>query len=245
MKAILTLFVLITFFISNTNAQKTTPEVVFESAQLKIEQLSKACYLHTSYLETDQYGKVTCNGFLFFHQNEAIVFDTPTNDSASYQLIEWIKTELNCKVKAVVVGHFHDDCLGGLKAFHQSNIASYANQLTIELAQGNNIETPRNVINAEMEFTIGQQKIFSRFFGEGHSRDNIVSYIPSEQALFGGCLIKTLNASKGYLGDANIDEWSNTVRKIQKEYPDLKIVVPGHGKSGGTELLEYTIELFK
>jgi len=70
--------------------------------------------------------------------------------------------------------------------------------------------------------------------------------------LFGGCLIKELDASKGYLGDAskgylgdaNVKAWSNTVTKIKKAYPKLQIVVPGHGAIGNQALLDYTIKLF-
>lgn len=31
--------------------------------------------------------------------------------------------------------------------------------------------------------------------------------------MFGGCLIKELDAGKGYLGDANVADWSSTVEK--------------------------------
>jgi len=47
------------------------------------------------------------------------------------------------------------------------------------------------------------------------------------------------------LGDANAKEWSATVAKIKVEKPEVKIVIPGHGKTGGKELLDYTINLFK
>lgn len=73
----------------------------------------------------------------------------------------------------------------------------------------------------------------------------MVGYFPSENILFGGCLIKELNASKGYLGDATIKEWSATVESVKKEYPNVKIVVPGHGAYGNIKLLDYTINLFK
>ena len=63
--------------------------------------------------------------------------------------------------------------------------------------------------------------------------------------MFGGCLIKELNASKGYLGDANVADWSGTVEKVKKEYPNVKIIVPGHGAPGSKKLLDYTIKLFK
>jgi metallo-beta-lactamase class B len=31
-------------------------------------------------------------------------------------------------------------------------------------------------------------------------------------------LLKELDASKGYLGDANVSAWSDTVEKVKKEY---------------------------
>ena len=58
-------------------------------------------------------------------------------------------------------------------------------------------------------------------------------------------MIKEIEATKGYLGDANVGDWSNTVLKIKKQYPNLKIVIPGHGAIGGSELLDYTIQLFQ
>jgi metallo-beta-lactamase class B len=63
--------------------------------------------------------------------------------------------------------------------------------------------------------------------------------------MFGGCLIKELGAGKGYLGDANVVAWSSTVEKVKKAYPNVKVVVPGHGAYGNIKLLDYTINLFK
>jgi len=72
-----------------------------------------------------------------------------------------------------------------------------------------------------------------------------VSYIPGEKVLFGGCLIKVLNANKGNLGDGNVREWSNTVSKVKSKFQDAEFVVPGHGKPGDMALFDYTIELFE
>ena len=57
-------------------------------------------------------------------------------------------------------------------------------------------------------------------------------------------MIKELGAGNGNLEDANVDEWSATVRKAKSAYPEAQIVIPGHGKIGGTDLLDYTIEMF-
>ena len=230
--------------LSACKVQPTFPES-YVSETLKIEKLSANTYLQVSYLEVPRFGKVACNGLIYHHNGEAIVFDTPTFDAVSDELIDWIEQNLKSKVKAVVINHFHEDCLGGLQAFHNRGIASYANQRTIDFAKTKDYTIPQNGFEGELDLTIGKKRVANRYFGEGHSPDNIVSYIPSEQVLFGGCMIKSMNAGKGNLGDANVEEWSNTVRKIKSTYPNLKVVVPGHGKPGGTELLDFTVDLFK
>ena len=63
--------------------------------------------------------------------------------------------------------------------------------------------------------------------------------------LFGGCLIKELGAGKGNLEDANVAAWPQTVATLQQAYPATRVLIPGHGKAGGLELSDYTIQLFK
>ncbi len=215
------------------------------SDTLKVEALSKNVWIHTSYLKTQDYGNVGCNGMIYKNKNEAIIFDAPTTDSVSFELIKWVETELKCEIVGIVATHFHDDCLGGLAAFHTKNIPSYANELTIKLAKDNDVKIPQKALAKKDKINVGSSSVVTAFLGEGHSKDNIVAYVPTENVLFGGCLVKKLNASKGYLGDANVNDWSNTVEKVKKEFPKIKWVIPGHGKSGGIELLDYTIELFE
>ena len=219
--------------------------VSYEVEDLKIEQLTKNTFVHISYLQTEQFGKVPCNGMIVKSGKEAIVFDTPIDDSTSLKLIQWIETELKCRIKAVVVTHFHIDCLGGLKAFHDRGIPSYANKLTIELAKPDNETLPQNGFDQTLELEVGDKKVINAFMGEGHTRDNVVSYFLDEKVLFGGCLIKSLKSGKGNLADANTAEWSNTVKTIKRQFKDVEMVIPGHGKPGGIELLDYTIEMFK
>jgi len=52
--------------------------------------------------------------------------------------------------------------------------------------------------------------------------------------MFGGCLIKELNAGEVDLADANTLDWPKTIEKIKSEISGIKIIIPGHGKSGGT-----------
>ncbi|MCD2258799.1 subclass B1 metallo-beta-lactamase [Psychroserpens luteolus] len=219
--------------------------VIYDTDVLSITRVNKHVFVHESYLKLKSGTEVPCNGMIFISNNEAIVLDTPTTIEASKELIEWIEETLRCEVKAVVPTHFHVDCLGGLDAFHDKGINSIANNATIKLAQRDSSVLPKSGFNNTKDISIGDNNVILSFFGEGHTRDNVVAYIPSEETLFGGCLIKTLEASKGNLNDANIDQWSTTVEQIKNRYSDLKFIVPGHGSYGDTALLDYTIELFK
>lgn len=250
MKAYLHLIFCCMFSITmlQSNAQKRTafkPKEVYKTADLIITQIEENSFEHTSFKQTNDFGYVPCNGLIVRNNGEAIVFDTPTNDTTSAALIKWIRTTLHCNINAIIPTHFHDDCLGGLQAFHDSGIPSYAYFKTIELAKENRFVVPKNSFSDSIVLSVGNESIIVKFFGEGHTKDNVVGYFPSENVLFGGCLIKELDASKGYLGDANIAAWSATVERIKKQYPNVELVIPGHGAYGNKKLLDYTIALFK
>lgn len=250
MKAIIKILLLIVISITIVNCSSShqdafKPKEIYKSENLVITQIAENSFEHTSYLQTNDFGNVPCNGLIVRNNNEAIVFDTPTNDSSSLELINWIKDKLQCKINAIIPTHFHNDCLGGLKIFNDNNIPSYANFKTIELAKENNFTVPKNGFNDSLILKLGNEKVIAKFFGEGHTKDNIIGYFPSDNVLFGGCLIKELDATKGYLGDANVAVWSTTVEQVKKEYPNVKMIVPGHGEYGNKELLDYTIKLFK
>lgn len=243
---------LLAILISMTNIKCKTekkdefiPIVVYKSSSLLITQITKHSFIHTSYKQTDDFGNVPCNGSIIITNNESVIFDTPTSNSTSQELINWIKETRQCKIIAIIPTHFHDDCLGGLKAFHENNIPSYSFFKTIQLAKENNFEVPKNSFNDSLVLNVGNEIVIAKFFGQGHTKDNIIGYFPCEDVMFGGCLIKELNAHKGYLGDANVKDWSKTVEKIKNDYPNVKKVIPGHGTYGNQQLLDYTINLFK
>ncbi len=239
------LILIFSFFLGCSSTQTNKMLSNYTSERLVIEKIGKQVFQHISFLNTESFGRVPCNGMIVFDQNEAIIFDTPTDSAASVELIEWVENKLNCKIKAIVPTHFHADCLGGLGAFHAKKIPSFANKLTITLAQTAQSSVPKNGFEGRLELKIGRENVILEFMGEGHTKDNIIGYFPAENAMFGGCLIKELGASKGYLGDANVQAWSETVRKIKEKYPQTKTVVPGHGKPAGTDLLDYTIKMFE
>ncbi|UCS94884.1 subclass B1 metallo-beta-lactamase [Echinicola marina] len=241
MKVNLLLFILLVTLACNSEK----PEFIYESESLSIKQLSPNSFLHVSYLETTDFGKVPCNGLIVIDHGEALIVDTPVTEGDSKELIDWIKTSLKCQPIGVVATHFHTDCIGGLGEFHRQDIPSYANRRTIDLAKENHKIFPQHGFEGILQLKIGKTELINEFLGEGHTKDNIISYFPQENVLFGGCLIKELRAGKGNLEDANTVEWPTTVSTIKQQYEKAEIIIPGHGTPGGKELLDYTIALFK
>jgi len=220
-------------------------EFSYESETLQIKQISPNTFVHISYLNTDDFGKVACNGMIVVSEGEALVFDTPASEEASVELINWLENGQKTEVKGAVATHFHLDCLGGLNEFHTKNIPSYASSKTIELAKNAGYPVPENAFKKKLNLKAGNIKVTNQFLGQGHTKDNFVAYVPSDQVLFGGCMIKAVGAGDGNLEDANVAAWPSTVRKVKSTFPKTSIVIPGHGDIGGTELLDYTITLFE
>ena len=234
----------ITFFVLYVLKGLAQNTPLYQSETLEIQKITDHVYQHISFLDTESFGKVPCNGMIVFDKGEALIFDTPTDDATARELIDWVENNLKGKVTAVIPTHFHIDCLGGLDAFHQRGISSYASNKTIALAKANQASVPQNGFDSLLELKVGDEPVMVAFTGEGHTRDNVVGYVPNEKVLFGGCLVKEVGAGKGNLEDANVQEWPLTMDTLKDKYPDVKIVIPGHGKPGGTELLDYTATLF-
>lgn len=246
MKSISFLLLLFTIFSCSKPIQVNKNSIiVYQSENLIIEKLSENVYQHISYLQTNDFGKVGCNGMIVVHQNEAVVLDTPAEAESSAELIQFISAKLNAIINSVVATHFHADCVGGLDEFHKIGVPSYANHLTIDLLKNKEKNIPQISFEKELTLNIGNKNVYLNYFGEGHTKDNIVAYYPDEKTLFGGCLLKENGAGKGNLEDANEDDWAETVTKLKEKYPDIQTVIPGHGKRGGMELVDYTIALFQ
>lgn len=218
---------------------------VLDTETLQVLPLTTHTYQHISFLQTETWGKVGCNGLVVVSEGEALVLDTPVDEAASEELLTYLERDLHLTVKGVVATHFHNDCLGGLAAFHRRKIPSYGFGKTLSLANAAGFEAPRIAITGQSSLPVGSAQVQFLWPGPGHTADNIVGYFAADRVLFGGCLVKASGAGKGFLGDAQVAAWPTSVQQVIAAYPEVQLVVPGHGEAGGPELLSYTVRLFR
>lgn len=214
------------------------------SDDIELIKLSDKAYLHTSYYEIQPYGRIGANGLLLIDDQEAFLFDTPWDNAQTETLIRFVADSLHAKVSTFIPNHWHEDCMGGLEYLNSIDVKSYANQMTINIAKEKGLPLPQQGFKDFLLLKLHDIKVECYYFGEGHSSDNIVVWIPSEKILFTGCMVKDMQSKgPGNLSDAKIDEWPITIKKVIEKFPSVKIVIPGHGRHGGKELLEHTLKL--
>jgi metallo-beta-lactamase class B len=210
---------------------------------LQIFPIAPGVWRHVSYRTMPEYGRVPANGLIVVGTDAAALIDTPWTDDQTGLLFDWAKRELGTTIGHVVATHSHDDCMGGLAEAHRRGATSYALVLTAEFAERDGNPVPQKTFADEYRLSLGGVDLELRYFGGGHTSDNIVVWIPQRKVLFGGCLVKRKGGSAGNTAEADLTAWPDTVRKVIAAFPDATVVVPGHGAPGTVEDLQYTVGL--
>ena len=223
-------------------AQCNIPVII--SNDIQLIAIKDSVYVHTTWYDVPNFGRVGANGLIIIKNGEAIMVDTPWNNDQTKRLTQFIDDSLNVKVVKLISGHYHDDCLGGLEYLKSRGVESIANSATVAICKKEGIPVPSTPFTDSLTINFNGLQVECRFFGGGHSSDNITVWIPEKRVLFGGCLIKSADAKNlGYTGEAVVDQWDSTVKKIIAKYNNIEVVVPGHGNYGDSRLLTHTIDL--
>jgi metallo-beta-lactamase class B len=244
MKRTLLLLSLVLMHLTGTSQIKD--ESIKICKDLELIKISENAYIHVSYTVLPQYGRVSANGLIFINNHNAFIFDTPWTDSLTRVLISYLKERKGLNIRGFIPNHWHSDCMGGLGYLLSQNIESYANQKTIEIAGKEGLPLAAHGFQDSLRLFLDDKIIDCYFPGAAHSTDNIVIWIPSEKILFPGCMVKSLASTDlGNLADGDLTAYPATIDKLIEKYKTAEIVIPGHGKAGGLELLAHTRSLLQ
>jgi metallo-beta-lactamase class B len=214
------------------------------SKDIELIRLSGKAYIHVSYSELPGFGRFASNGLIYISEGQAFLFDTPVTDSLTKELTSWIIDSLKLKIGGFVPNHWHIDCIGGFNYLQHIGVESYANQKTIDICKVKGLPAPVHGFSDSLILNPGDQAMECFYPGAAHTTDNIVVWIPSEKILFAGCMVKEMNAEgMGNTADGDLKEWPYTLGKVLAKFRMAKIVIPGHGRFGGLELIKHTLDL--
>ena len=230
-----------------TVGQEPGMEKIEISPDLEAVQLTRHVWLYTAYTELPgQEGRVPGNGLVVISGSSAMLIDMPWNDEQTRAVAEWVKEKFRAEIEYAVPTHAHPDSAGGLGAAKEMGAETWALHKTTVKLYDLGVPMPKNSFNGKKMLYCGDLDVELQFPGNGHTDDNIVAWIPEEKVLFAGCLVRSLAAQDlGNISEADLKAYPDTLKKLQDEYKDAEIVVPGHGSPGDKRLIKYTIDLCK
>ena len=223
----------------------TGSEPVNLSEDISVKQLCSNIWLQTNmYIFDGMTRAYPSNGIVIIDKGKAVIIDTPCTDKQTETLINWIEKEQNAKVCCVVPTHWHIDCAGGMQTVLDRNINSITLDKTISIMKEKSLSAPAKGFVAKQTICCGRLNIELYYPGPGHTVDNIVAYVPDCKLLFGGCMVKNAGATNlGNISEADLKQWPVSLEKMKQTFPDAEIIIPGHGRHGGYEIVDNTIAL--
>jgi metallo-beta-lactamase class B len=183
------------------------------------------------------------NGLLVDEPGGSTLIDTAWDDRQTELLLTWT-SERGHPVRRAVGTHFHDDRLGGIRALRARSIPVKTHPHTARLAVDHGQPAPDSIPGFVDSAAVAGLQLF--YPGPGHTRDNVVVYLPGEHILVGGCLVKAdTTTTLGNVADADLSQWAETADRVRRRYPSARLVIPGHGRVGGEEALTSTAALVR
>lgn len=222
-------------FIFSALCSSLFAQTISLSEGFTLTEIKKDVYIHTF----DR-----CNGLVYIQGDEAIVVSSPPTDEKTKELIDWIQIDKQARIIAYIIDRWHYDAMEGLDIIQEQGIPNVAFHGTRIIAAKKGLPVAEQGFDPRGEISLKNKRVICHYLGEAHTSDGIVVYLPDEKILFAGNQVRNHGGWVGNIADANLSEWSKTIIRVKDLYGDAEIVIPGHGAHGGTELLDYTIDLY-
>ena len=187
---------------------------------------------------------ISANAMYLVTDKGVVLFDAPWDQTQFQPLLDIIKTRHNKEVIMYFATHSHEDRAGGLDFYRQKGIKTYTIKATDQILKEKNEKRAEFVIPNDTIFTVGHHSFEVYYPGKGHAPDNIVVWFNKEKVLYGGCFIKSTEAKDlGYLGDADVKEWEESIKKVQSKFKSPKYIITGHDDWQDLNSLKHTFKL--
>lgn len=217
-----------------------------DSNYVELKKIADNFWLHISYANYPDGTRLGSNGLLAVTSKGLVLIDTPWNNDQTKELLKLTKSVFQKNITLAVITHAHADRIGGIDTLLENGIKVKSTELTALAAEMGKFQKPEPSLEYEDSLTSDDIRLDTFYPGPGHSMDNIVVWFPQSKVLFGGCLVKTMSAKEANVSaDSDPEHWADSLKLVLDKYKDASLVIPGHGETGGVELLEHTYDLAK
>lgn len=217
-------------------------------ATVELDSLRPGVWVHTSYYTYPNGSRFSSNGLVVQDGDGLTLIDTPWGERLTATLLERIERELRLPVRHVVVTHAHGDRTAGADLLRERDIPVRAHPRTIALALQVGLPPPSDSLAglAEPGDAVALGAVEILYPGPGHSPENLMVWVPAAKVLFGGCAVRPADATTlGNTAHADVSAWPRAIEAALERYGSAEVVVPGHGATGGLELLRHTLSLLR
>jgi glyoxylase-like metal-dependent hydrolase (beta-lactamase superfamily II) len=211
-----------------------------QEKKITFSEIAKDVYAYTT--EGDP------NSAVVIGDDSVLVMEAQATPVMANALIEKIRTVTDKPIKYLILSHYHAVRVLGASAFHGAEIIASDQTLEMINERGEqdfksetdrfprlfrsvesipHLTYPTQTFSKDMTIHLGKRQVELKHLGAGHTRGDIIAWVPDCKALFSGDLLEY--GATPYCGDAQLAEWPATLRKIA----DLKAetAVPGRGNA--------------
>lgn len=210
-----------------------------EEKQVSFTRLSDHAYAYTA--EGDP------NTGIVIGDDAVMVIDTQATPVMAQDVIRRIREVTDKPIKYVVLSHYHAVRVLGASAYAPEHIIASQDTLDLIKERGEqdkaseigrfprlfrNVESvpagltwPTLTFSGKMTLWLGKLEVQLIQLGRGHTKGDIVVWLPQEKILFSGDLVE-FDATP-YAGDAYFSDWPLTLDNIAALKPEK--LVPGRG----------------
>ncbi|MFZ4477771.1 MAG: MBL fold metallo-hydrolase [Saprospiraceae bacterium] len=211
-----------------------------QEKKITFSEIAKNVYAYTT--EGDP------NSAVVIGDDSVLVMEAQATPVMANALIEKIRTVTDKPIKYLILSHYHAVRVLGASAFHGAEIIASDKTLEMINERGEqdfksetdrfprlfrsvesipHLTYPTQTFSKDMTIHLGKRRVELKHLGAGHTRGDIIAWIPDCKALFSGDLLEY--GATPYCGDAQLAEWPATLRKIKALKAET--AVPGRGNA--------------
>jgi glyoxylase-like metal-dependent hydrolase (beta-lactamase superfamily II) len=188
------------------------------------------------------------NSAVIIGDDHVLVMEAQATPVMAKALIEKIRSVTDKPIKYLILSHYHAVRVLGASAFEGAEIICSSKTLEMINERGEqdfksetdrfprlfrsvesipHLTYPTITFETAMTINLGNRIVELQHLGAGHTRGDIVAWVPDCKALFSGDLLEY--GATPYCGDAQLEEWPQTLQHIKAL--GAVCAVPGRGNA--------------